>query len=198
MLHHFAFSNCSWHSQGRNNEVVCHFLLQWTTFCQNCPSWPIHLGWPWMTELNWIYVVCVCCCYWSVAKSCPPLCDPWTEARQASLSFTISQSLFKLMSIESVMPSKQLILCCPLLLSPSIFSSIRAFSSESALHIMWPGFCFGASASALVLQMNNQDWFPLRLTGSILLSKGLKRLFQPHNLNFNVCATEASTGTTIL
>ena len=60
---------------------------------------------------------------------------PWTAARQASLSFTNSQSLFKLMSIESVMPSNHLILCHPLLLPPSIFLSIRVFSNESVLHI---------------------------------------------------------------
>ena len=60
---------------------------------------------------------------------------PWTVARQASLSITNSQSLLKLMSIESVIPSSHLILCCPLLLLPSIFPSIRVFSNESVLHI---------------------------------------------------------------
>ena len=65
---------------------------------------------------------------------------PWTAACQASLSFTIFRSLLKLMSIESVMPSNQLILCCPLLLLPSIFPSIRVFSSESALRIRWPKY----------------------------------------------------------
>ena len=68
----------------------------------------------------------------SVAKSCQTLCDLWTAAHQASLSFAISQSLLKLMTIESVMPSNCLILCRPLLL-PSIFPSIRFSSSESAL-----------------------------------------------------------------
>ena len=62
----------------------------------------------------------------------------WTAARQASLSFTVSLSLFKVMSIESVMPSNHLILCRPLLLPPSIFSSIRVFSNGSVLHIRWP------------------------------------------------------------
>ena len=60
---------------------------------------------------------------------------PWTAAHQASLSITNAWSLLKLMSIESVMPSNHLILCCPLLLLPSIFPSIRVFSSESVLHI---------------------------------------------------------------
>ena len=64
---------------------------------------------------------------------------PWTAALQASLSFTISQSLPKLRSIELVMPSSHLILCCPLLL-PSIFSSIRVFSNESVLRIRWPKY----------------------------------------------------------
>ena len=62
---------------------------------------------------------------------------PWTAACQASLSITISQSLLKLMSIELLMPSNHLILCCSCLLLPSIFPSIRVFSNESALHIMW-------------------------------------------------------------
>ena len=65
---------------------------------------------------------------------------PWTAARQASLSLTNSRSLLKLMSIEAVMPSNHLILCRPLLLLPSIFPSIRVFSSESALRISWPKY----------------------------------------------------------
>ena len=65
---------------------------------------------------------------------------PWTAACQASLSFTISWNLLKFMSIESMMPSNHLILCLPLLLLPSLFSSIRVFSNESALHIRWPKY----------------------------------------------------------
>ena len=94
----------------------------------------------------------------SVTQSCPTV-NPWTTAHQASLCITNSQSLLKLMSIESVMPSKDLILCCPLLLPPSIFPSIRVFSNESALCIRWPkywSFSFNISSS-----MNIQDWFPL-------------------------------------
>ena len=64
----------------------------------------------------------------------------WTAAHQASLSITNSQSLLKLMSIESVMPSNHLILCRPLLFPPSIFPSIRVFSNESVLHIRWPKY----------------------------------------------------------
>ena len=73
------------------------------------------------------------CCY-SLAQSHLLFATPWTAARQASLSFPTSQSLLKLVSIESVMPSNHLILCCPLLLLLSIFPSIRVFSNESTLH----------------------------------------------------------------
>ena len=76
--------------------------------------------------------------FYSVAKLCSTLCDPWT----APLSFTVSWSLLKFMSIESVMLSSHLILCHPVLLLPSIFPSIRVFSNESALHIRWPKYCF--------------------------------------------------------
>ena len=75
---------------------------------------------------------------------------PWTAAHQSSLSITNSQSLLKLMSIASVMPSNHVILCHPFLLPPSIFSNIRVFSNESVLHIMWPkhwSFSFSISPS---------------------------------------------------
>ena len=75
---------------------------------------------------------------------------PWTAACHASLSVTNSRSLLRLMSIESVLPSKHLILCCLLLLLPSIFPSIRVFSNESVLHIRWPkywSFSFSISPS---------------------------------------------------
>ena len=86
----------------------------------------------------------------SVAQSCLTLCEPWTVAHQASLSITISWSLLELMSIKSVMSSNHLILCCPLILLPSIFPSIRVFSNELALHIRWPkywSFSFSISPS---------------------------------------------------
>ena len=104
----------------------------------------------------------------------PTLWEPWTTAQQASLSFTIFQSLLKLLFIESVMPSNNLILCCALFLLSLIFPSIRVFSSESLFTS--GGQNIGASAS--VLPMNIQDWFPLVLTGFISLqSKGLSRVF---------------------
>ena len=115
---------------------------------------------------------------------------PWTAACQASLSITNSWSLPKLMSIESVMPSNHLILCHPLLLLPSIFPSIRVFSNESSFQTEFfksGGQSIGISASTSVLPMNIQGWFPLGLDGLIsLLSKGLSRLLQHHNLKASI------------
>ena len=106
---------------------------------------------------------------------------PWTAARQASLSITNSQSLLKLMSMELVMPSNHLILCRPLFLLPSIFSSIRVFSNESVLHIRWPeywSFSFSISPSSeysglISLRM---DWFNL-----LVVQGTLKSLLQHHS-----------------
>ena len=81
-----------------------------------------------------------CCCCCSVAKLCLSLCDLVDHSGQAPLSFTISWSWLKLLFIESVMPSNHLILCCPLLLLPSIFPSIRIFFNESAVCIKWPAY----------------------------------------------------------
>ena len=101
---------------------------------------------------------------------------PWTAARQASLSITNSWSLLKLMSNESVMPSIHLILCRPLLLLPSVFPSIRVFSMSQ--FFASGGQSIGVSASASVLPMNIQDWFPLGWTGFISLKpKRLSRVF---------------------
>ena len=103
------------------------------------------------------------------------LATPWTAACQASPSISNSWSLPKPMSIESMMPSSHLILFYLLLLLPPIPTSIRVFSNESALH---SGQSIGVSASASVLPMNIQDWFPLGWTGWIsLLFKGLSRVF---------------------
>ena len=94
------------------------------------------------------------------------LAAPWTAAQHASLSITYSQSLLKLMSIESVMPSNHLILCHPLLVLPSIFPSIRVFSNESVLHIRWPkywSFSFSISPSSEYsgLISFRMDWLDL-------------------------------------
>ena len=92
--------------------------------------------------------LCLCTVLFSsVAQSCP---TPWATARQASLPITNSQSLLKLISVESVMPSNHLILCHPLFLLPSIFPSFRVFSNESVFRIRWPkywSFSFNISPS---------------------------------------------------
>ena len=114
----------------------------------------------------------------------------WAVACQISLSITSSQSLLKLMSIELVMPSNYLILCCALLLLPSIFPSITVFSSESVLHIRWPKYwSFSFSIS---LPMNIQDWFSSGLTGLISLqSRGFSRVLQHHSSKASIlrCST---------
>ena len=119
------------------------------------------------------------------------LCTPRTAARQASQSFTISQSLLKLMSTESVMPSNHLILCHPFLLLPSNFPSIRVSSNELALHIRWPkywSFDFSISPSneysGLISFM--VDWFDF-----LAVQGTLKSLFQHHSLKASVlqCST---------
>ena len=102
------------------------------------------------------------------------LAIPWAAARQASLSITNSQSLLKLMSIQSVMPSNHFILCHPLLL-PSILPSISVLSNESVLHIRWPKYwSFRFSISP---PMTIQDWFPLQLIGWSPCSPRLLRDF---------------------
>ena len=111
---------------------------------------------------------------------CLILCDPTGCSTPGSLSFTISQSLFKLMSIQLVMPSNYLILCCPLLL-PSIFPSIRVISSESAFHIRWPkhwSFSFSISPSNEYsgLIPFRIDWFD-----PLAVQETLKRLLQHHS-----------------
>ena len=106
---------------------------------------------------------------------------PWTSAHQASLSITNSQSLPKLMSIESVRPSNHLILCRSLLLPPSIFPSIRVFSNESALRIRWPkywSFSFNLSPKRehLGLISFRMDWLDL-----LAVQGTLKNLLQHHS-----------------
>ena len=101
---------------------------------------------------------------------------PWTAACQASLSITNSRILFKFMSIESVMPSSHLILCCPLPLLPTIPPSIRVFSSESTLHMRWPkywsfSFSIIPSKEHPRLISFRMDWL------DSLQSKGLSRVF---------------------
>ena len=115
---------------------------------------------------------------------------PWTAACQASLSITNSQSLPKLMSIESVMPSNNLTLCRPLLLPPSIFPSIRVFSSESVLHIRWPkywSFSFSISpcneySGLISLRM---DWLDLLAVQGTLTVFSNTTVQKHHSLALN-------------
>ena len=101
---------------------------------------------------------------------------PWAAPRLSSLSITNSRSLLKPISIESVMPSNHLILCCPLLLLPQSFPASGSF--QMSQFFASGGQSIGISASTSVLPMNTQDWFPLGWTGWISLqSKGLSRVF---------------------
>ena len=116
---------------------------------------------------------------------------PWTAARQASLSITNSQSLFRLMSIESVMPFSHLILCCPLLLLPPILPSIRVFSNESILCIRWPkywSFSFSISPSNEYsgLISFRMDWLDL-----LAVQGTLKSLLQHHSSKASILPCKA-------
>ena len=132
------------------------------------------------------FVVQSLSCVWLFAT-------PWTTTRQASLSFTISRSLLKFMSIESVMLSNHLILCLPLVLLPSVFPSIRIYSSELALHLCWTkywSFSISPSNEYLGLISFRIDWFDLLAvqgTHKILLQHcNLKALVLWHSAFFKV------------
>ena len=123
---------------------------------------------PWWVECPQIHFISV-----QSLSSVQLFVTPLIAACQATLSITNSQSLLKLMSIRLIMPSNHLIHCHPLLFLPSIFSSIRVFSNESALHIRWPKYW----SFSISLSMNIQGWLPLGLTGLISWkSKGLLRI----------------------
>ena len=135
-----------------------------------------------LISLLWFLLYIFCCL--SAVQSLNRVqffATPWTAACEASLFFTISQSLFKLISIESVMPSNHLILFRPLLLLPSIFPNIRVFSNESTLHIRWPkywSFSFSISSSNeySVLIVFRIDWFDI-----LAVQVTLKSLLQHHS-----------------
>ena len=109
---------------------------------------------------------------------------PWTAPQQASLSFTVSRSLLKLVSVESVMPSNHLILCRPLLLLPSVFPSMRALSTELALCIKWPkywSFSISPSNEYSGLISFRIEWFDL-----LAVQGTLKSLLQHHSLKASI------------
>ena len=119
------------------------------------------------------------------------LVTPWTLEHQTSLSFTISRSLLKLMSIELVMPSNHLILCCPLLLLTSVFSSIGVFSNESALRIRYPkywSFSFSISLSNEYLRLISFkiDWFDLLTVQGTLKSSPAPQFKSTNSLALNL------------
>ena len=116
---------------------------------------------------------------------------PWTAVRQASLSFTISQSLLKLMSIELIMQSNRLILCHPLLFLPSVFPNIRVFSNELALCIRWPkywSFSFSLSPSN---DYSGLISFRIDLFDLLAIQGTLKSLFQPHSSKASILRCSA-------
>ena len=130
-----------------------------------------------------------CCC--SAASPVQLFATTWTAVYQASVSFTVSQSLVKLISIELVMPSNHLILCCPLLLLPSIFPIVRVFSNELVLRIRWPkywsfSFSINPSNEYSGLISFRMDWFDLLAVQGIL-----KSLLQHHNLKASVLRRSA-------
>ena len=115
-----------------------------------------------------------------------PTVIPWTAARQACLSFTVSRSLLKLMSIELVMPSNHLIFCHPLPLLASIFPGIRIFSNESALHIRWPeywsfNFSINSSSEYSGLISFRMDWLDL-----LAVQGTLKSLLQHYSSKVSI------------
>ena len=117
----------------------------------------------------------------SVAQSCPTLCDPMNHSTPGLPSITSSWSSLRLTSIESVMPSSHLILCCPLLLLPPIAPSIRAFSNESTLHMRWPkdwSFSFSIIPSKEIpgLISFRMDWLDLLAVQGILKSSPTSQL----------------------
>ena len=147
---------------------VGHYLL-WTVLCPPrihvlkfwCPMW-LYLETGSLRRF-WLFSLSRVCLF----------ATPWTAARQTSLSSTVSQSLPRFVSIESVILSNHLILCHPLLLLPSVFPSIMSFPVRQ----LFTSGSRSIGASPSVLPMNIQGWFPLGLTGSIsLLSKGLSRV----------------------
>ena len=116
---------------------------------------------------------------------------PWTAARQASLSINNSRSSLKLVFVESVIPSNHLILCCPLLLPPSIFPSIRVFSNESILHIRWPkywtfSFSISPSNDYSGLISFRMDWLDL-----LAVQGTLRSLFQHHSSKASILRCSA-------
>ena len=116
---------------------------------------------------------------------------PWTAACQASLSITISWSLFKLLSIESVIPPNHLILCCPLFLLPSIFPSIRVFSSESVLHFRWPKYWSFSFSISLSNEYSGLISFRIDWLDLLAVQGTFKSLLQHHSSKASILQCSA-------
>ena len=162
---------CPWDFPGKNNGVGCHFLIQGIFSNHGSNVFPTMVdslspSHPGKVSPSQTFVVV------QLFSHVWLFLTPWTAACQAPCLHSLLE-LAQTKAIESVMPYSHLIICFLLSFLPSIFPSIRIFSNEWAFHIRWPQ---GASAS--VLQMNIQGWFPLGLIGLISLqSKGLSRVF---------------------
>ena len=149
----FSFSSNIYPLVKMLHHIMILFLVIWGTSIQTVSK-----------VVAPIYIPIIVYC--SVTQSCLTLCNPMDSSMPGFLSFTISKSLLRLMSIESVMPSNPPILHCLFLLLPSIFPSIRVFSDESALHIRWPkywsfSFCIRPFSEYSGLISFRTDWFDL-------------------------------------
>ena len=169
-----------------SNEAVLHIGSQSIGASASASVLPVNiqdwfpLRWTGLISLQWTSAAAA-----KSLQSCPTLATAWTPPCQASLLITNYQSLLKLMSNESVMPSNHLILCRPLLLPPSIFPSVRVFSNESVLHIRWPkywNFSFSISPSNEYsgLISFTMDWLELLAVQGTLKSS-------PTRLCFLIC-----------
>ena len=137
---------------------------------------------------NVVTVLFHCCC--SVAQLCLLFVTLWTAAHWGLLTFTISWNVLKLVSVELVMPSSHLILCCPLLLLPSIFPSIKVFSNESTLHIRWPKY-WSFSFSIIPFKehpglISRMHWLDL-----LAVQGTLKSLLQHHSSKASILCCSA-------
>ena len=182
---------CAWNSPSKNTGMGYLFLLQGIFQTQGSNLGLLHYR---QILYHWATKKTISSVWFSWVQSLSRLqlfVTPWTAAHQASPSITNSQSLLKLMSIESVMASNHLILCRPLLLLPAIFPSIRVFSNESVLCIRWPKYCsfsFSISPSKEYsgLISFRIDWF-----GLLAVQGTLKSLLQHHNSKASVLRCSA-------
>ena len=181
---------CSWNS-GKNTGVGSHSLLQGIFLMQGLDPGLLHcrqILYQLSLQGSQIRSSCRCC---SVTQSFPTLCDPMNCSMPGFLVLHHLWSLLKLMSIESMMPSNHLVLCHPLLLLPSMSTSISVFSNESALHIRWPkyqsySFSISLSNECSGLIYIRIDWFdPPAVQGT------LKSLLQHHSSKASILQCSA-------